>query len=249
MADKIHKENRYGLLGRDISYSFSEGYFTQKFKDLKLPDYSYENFDLQNISEIPKLLKENKLKGLNVTIPYKEAVLDYLTEIDSEAKQIGAVNTLQFSTKGIKGYNTDVYGFEASLVPFLKPHHKKALVLGTGGASKAICYVLNKLQIEFKIVSRSPSTNQISYTKLTEGIILEHLIIINCTPVGTYPKVDNKPNIPYHQCSKNHLFYDLIYNPPETAFLAKGREAGAQIVNGRHMLELQAEKSWEIWNR
>ena len=241
--------NRYGLIGKNISYSFSKGYFTQKFLDSNLLDCSYDNFDLQNIEQFTKLLQETKnLKGINVTIPYKEEILPYLTEIDEKAKRIGAVNTIKFNSNGLKGYNTDVYGFKKSLVPLLKEHHKKALILGTGGASKAVAYVLRELGIPYLFVSRVPEENHISYQALTKNLLEEYTIIVNCTPLGTYPNVEVKPEIPYNYINKNHLLYDLIYNPEKTAFLKKGEEQGATIVNGLKMLQLQAEKAWDIWN-
>ncbi len=241
--------NRYGLIGKNISYSFSKGYFTKKFLDSNLLDCSYDNFDLQNIEQFTKLLQETKnLKGINVTIPYKEEILPFLTELDEEAKRIGAVNTIKFSNNGLKGYNTDVYGFKKSLVPLLKEHHNKALILGTGGASKAVAYVFGQLGIPYLFVSRVPKENQISYQALTKSMLEKYTIIVNCTPLGTYPNIEVKPEIPYHFINNSHLLYDLIYNPEKTAFLKNGEEQGATIVNGLEMLKLQAEKAWTIWN-
>lgn len=242
------KENKYGLLGKDISYSFSRGYFTEKFKDLDLTDHIYENYDIPEIAAFETVLVQNNLKGLNVTIPYKEQVIPYLSELDPEAKQIGAVNTIQFKKTGLKGYNTDAHGFRKSLEPFLQPHHTKALILGTGGASKAIRYVLQDLGIAHSYVSRRKESNRLTYQELDKEIIHSHTIIINCTPVGTHPNVDDKPDIPYHFLSKKHLLFDLIYNPEKTAFLAAGEAEGTVICNGLKMLQLQAEKAWEIWN-
>ncbi|AWX43350.1 Shikimate dehydrogenase [Flagellimonas maritima] len=242
------KENRYGLLGKNISYSFSQGYFVQKFKDLKLENHSYENFDIPHISELKKLLNQNDLKGLNVTIPYKEQVIPHLNDLDSTARKIGAVNTIKFTSKGLKGYNTDFYGFKKSIEPYLKKHHNKALILGTGGASKAIRYVLEELGIAHSYVSRTKMKNQFLYSELNEDIVKNHRIIINCTPLGTYPKIDEKPSIPYTDITGQHLLFDLIYNPKKTAFLREGEAKGAEICNGLKMLELQAEKAWEIWN-
>ncbi|MFN3136752.1 MAG: shikimate dehydrogenase family protein [Allomuricauda sp.] len=241
--------NRYGLLGRNISYSFSQGYFTQKFKDLGLQDHSYENFDIQQIDDIKKVLAQKNVKGLNVTIPYKQEVLPYLDELDPKAAQIGAVNTIQFTGKGLKGFNTDAFGFRTSLEPFLKAHHTKALILGTGGASKAVRFVLNELGIESTYVSRSNKEGQYTYDDLNGDIIRENTLIINCTPLGTYPKTEDKPDIPYEFIGTDHLLYDLIYNPEKTSFLAAGEARGAQISNGLNMLEQQAEKAWEIWNQ
>jgi len=248
--EKTEKERfKFGLVGRSISYSFSRGYFGEKFKNLKLTGHSYENFDLDTIEEFSELLTSTShLKGLNVTIPYKEEVIHYLDAIDESAKEIGAVNTIKITNKVLKGYNTDTYGFQMSLQPFLKSYHKKALILGTGGASKAVAYVLKKLQIEFKFVSRSVKNNGLTYDNLNNDIIKAHTLIINCSPVGTYPDIDKKPKIPYSGISKKHLLYDLIYNPEKTAFLRAGEKHGAETCNGLRMLELQAEKAWEIWN-
>jgi shikimate dehydrogenase len=245
------RQHRFGLVGKDISYSFSEQYFTKKFERLNLEDHTYQNFDISSSENFPDIIaKEENLKGLNVTIPYKEEVLDYLHVIDGEAKKIGAVNTIKIlENNRLKGFNTDVYGFETSLTPLLKKHHSKALILGTGGASKAVNYVLNKLDIEVLFVSRNPkSENEISYNDLTESILKSYTVIVNCTPIGTHPAVDECPNIPYKYITSNHLLFDLIYNPSRTLFLKKGMEKNAQVSNGFKMLELQAEKSWEIWN-
>lgn len=239
--------NRYGLLGRNISYSFSQGYFTKKFEDLGLEDHSYENFDIQNMDGFKNVLAQDNLKGLNVTIPYKQDVIPFLDELDEKAAKIGAVNTIQFSEKGIKGFNTDAYGFQKSLEPFLKPHHKNALVLGTGGASKAVRFVLDELGIANTYVSRSKKEGQYTYEELDKTIIAENTLIINCTPLGTYPNVDDKPALPYQYIGPDHLLYDLIYNPKKTSFLAMGEANGATICNGLKMLEQQAEKAWEIW--
>ncbi len=240
--------NRYGLLGKNIAYSFSQGYFTQKFKHLGLPDHSYENFDLQNIKELEGVLAQDHLKGLNVTIPYKQEVIPYLDELDSTAEQIGAVNTIQFTEHGLKGFNTDAYGFQKSLEPHLKPHHKNALVLGTGGASKAIRFVLDQMGIANTYVSRRKKEGQYTYEELDKDIIEKNTLIINCTPLGTFPNVKDKPALPYQYIGSEHLLYDLTYNPEKTAFLATGEANGASICNGSKMLEYQAEKSWEIWN-
>ena len=243
--------HRFGLVGKDISYSFSQQYFSKKFETLKLNDHSYQNFDISTIDDFSNsIANAENLKGLNVTIPYKEEVLTYLDEIDDEAKKIGAVNTIKILDKNkLKGFNTDVFGFEESLKPLLKKIHNKALILGTGGASKAVKYVLNKLGIEVLFVSRNPkSENEISYNELTESIVTSYTVIVNCTPIGTHPAIDECPKIPYEYLTPNHLLYDLIYNPSRTLFLKKGEEKCAQVSNGFKMLELQAEKSWEIWN-
>lgn len=248
--EKTEKElHKFGLLGRNISYSFSRGYFAKKFDKLGLDNYSYVNFDISSIDEFKNLISSTQnLRGLNVTIPYKQEVIPFLDELDSAAAKIGAVNTIKIDGKNLKGYNTDAHGFYESLEPLLKEHHKKALVLGTGGASKAIIYVLNNLGIVSTLVSRSSILNGLTYDQLTQNVIENSLLIINCTPLGTFPETDKKPNIPYQYIGQNHLFFDLIYNPEKTTFLRMGEERGATISNGYKMLEFQAEKAWEIWN-
>lgn len=245
------KDKLFGLLGKNISYSFSRGYFTEKFDKLQLENHKYQNFDIPFIEKFPEIINnQNNIQGMNVTIPYKQEVIPYLNELDETAKEIGAVNVIHVQQDNfLKGYNTDAFGFENSIKPLLKNYHKKALILGTGGASKAIAYILKKNNIEFKFVSRNPSTtNQISYSAIDESIMSEYLIVINCTPLGTSPRTELCPDIPYHLITKNHLLYDLIYNPEVTTFLSKGKENGAVIKNGLEMLELQAEESWRIWN-
>jgi shikimate dehydrogenase len=247
------KKKLFGLLGKDISYSFSKGYFSNKFEKEKLENHEYVNFDLQDFVDFPSTIDQVKedLCGMNVTIPYKEDVFNYLGKVDKVARKIGAVNTIKITKKGnLKGYNTDVYGFENSIKPFLKQQHKRALILGTGGASKAVAYSLKKLGIKYKFVSRKPEKmKEISYSDLSKEVISKHCVIINCSPVGTSPNIEESPNIPYQFLSEKHLLFDLIYNPKETTFLSKGKEKGAAIKNGLEMLELQAEKSWEIWKR
>ena len=246
-----HMRN-YGLIGKDISYSFSQNYFSIKFKDEDITDAKYQNFDIQNINKFKEnILTTKGLSGLNVTIPYKESIIPFLDALDKKAKKIGAVNTIKFTKKGrLKGYNTDIYGFKKSIKPHIKKHHKKALILGTGGASKAIAYVLKQLNIQFHFVSRQQS-KAVSYTydTLTETIINDHQIIINCSPVGTFPNVNEAPNIPYGGLSKKHVLFDLIYNPSQTVFLKHGKNRGATTINGYDMLVFQAEKSWKIWNK
>lgn len=242
---------KFGLLGRHISYSFSKAHFTKKFENEGLP-FTYENFDIDTISEFPSILKNNPdLLGLNVTIPYKEQIIPFLDNLDIKAKDIGAVNTISISKSGkLTGYNTDCYGFKKSIIPFLKPHHKNALILGTGGASKAVAYTLKELNINYEYVSRTSSgLAKFTYSDLTESIINLYTVIINCTPVGTHPNMNDCPNIPYNGISKDHLLYDLIYNPLQTKFLAEGESKGAKTCNGLKMLEFQAEKAWEIWNQ
>lgn len=243
--------NKLGLIGKNISYSFSNSYFKQKFEDLNITDTTYQNFDIQDISEFNSILKNNPdVRGLNVTIPYKEQVIPLLDKLNSRAQKIGAVNTIKVTRKGkLVGYNTDYYGFKKSLEPHLLSFHDKALILGTGGASKAVAYALKKLKIEFKYVSRSPKNeNTISYDMLDTALISTHKILINCSPVGTFPNIKDCPNIPYDGITSDHILYDLIYNPEETTFLRQGRERQATTINGLNMLILQAEKAWEIWN-
>lgn len=243
----------FGLLGKNISYSFSKNYFSKKFINLKLNHHKYVNFDIEDIQNFPEIVSEYKtsLKGCNVTIPFKESVFTYLDEVDATASEIGAVNTIKVTNKGrLVGYNTDVFGFENSLSPLLKTHHTKALILGTGGASKAVSYVFEKLNIEYYKVSRNPNdSKQISYRDITFDLLNKYTIIVNCSPLGTFPNINEKPNIPYQFLTHNHLLYDLIYNPVETAFLIEGKKRGTQVKNGLEMLELQAEESWKIWNK
>ena len=244
------KQHRFGLVGKNISYSFSKGYFTQLFEKQGLTDHSYENFDIQKIADFALILKDNKdIAGLNVTIPYKEVILPYLDKVDEQAASIGAVNTIKITESGLIGYNTDSYGFEQSLVGHLKEGHKKALILGTGGASKAVAYTLNSLDIPFMFVSRNPEEGQLSYTDLDAALMASHTVIINCTPLGTYPNILEKPNIPYELLTSEHLLFDLIYNPEKSAFLLAGENRGASICNGLAMLELQADRAWAIWQQ
>ena len=243
--------NKLGLLGKNISYSFSKTYFKNKFENENITNTTYENFDIENINLFPSIIKHTKnLKGLNVTIPYKEEVIPFLDKVNKKAKVIGAVNTIKITKKGkLIGYNTDCYGFKKSLKPHLKAHHKKALILGTGGASKAIAYSLKKLGISYKYVSRNLSKNvAFTYDTLSDNDIKKHQIIINCTPLGTFPNVNDCPNIPYRAINKNHILFDLIYNPEETKFLNLGKQNQATTINGLNMLKLQAEKAWSIWN-
>jgi len=247
---KTVQNKQYGLVGKNISYSFSQKHFTEKFNKEKLHNCSYINFDIKAITDFSGIFDSNsEIKGLNVTIPYKESVFPYLDKINSKAKRIGAVNTIRITKKGkLKGYNTDEYGFRKALLPYLKKHHKKALILGTGGASKAVSFALKKLQIQYQFVSRN-TDGVYNYSSLTASIIEEHQLIINCTPLGTSPNTDYYPDIPYNAITDKHLLFDLIYNPEVTTFLKKGREQGATITNGLKMLELQAERAWEIWNK
>ena len=237
----------FGLIGKNIDYSFSRSYFREKFETNKL-DCSYKNFDLETIDSFIELKKNCKVfSGFNVTIPYKEVILPYLDYIDEEAKRIGAINTIK--NNKLIGYNTDHYGFKESLVKYLKPHHKTALILGTGGASKAVAFALRELGIKFEYVSRTKSPEiKHTYNTLTSTEIEANKLIINCTPLGTFPKLEKCPEISYDQLDKYHLLFDLIYNPAQTKFLKNGKLRGAKTINGLEMLINQAEKSWEIWN-
>lgn len=245
-------EKRFGLLGKNISYSFSRKYFTEKFDSLALDQYEYVNYDLDKIEDFNKeVLKDvSFLGGLNVTIPYKQDVMRYLDEIDDEAKSIGAVNTIKLlDNNRLKGYNTDAYGFESALKSCWTGHERGALILGTGGASKAIAHVFKKLGISFLFVSRAKTSEQtINYQEVSKEILEKHQMIVNCSPLGTFPDVDLKPNLPYEFLTDRHLLFDLIYNPKRTAFLKMGEKAGAIISNGEDMLKHQADRSWEIWN-
>ncbi len=249
MVRADNKKNRYGLVGKNIAYSFSRSYFTNKFQTLGLTDHVYENFDLEDIDQFPSLLLSHKdLCGLNVTIPYKEVIIPYLDEIDPKAAAIGAVNTIQFTARGLSGHNTDVFGFKKAISGMLQPGDKKALILGTGGASKAVAYVLGEMNIEYRFVSRTPGDRQLSYQDLGPEHLPTHTLVINCTPLGTFPNLSQKPPLPYHHISDRHFLFDLIYNPAETLFLKEGLQRGARVLNGQRMLEFQAEKAWEIWN-
>lgn len=244
----------FGLIGYPLSHSFSQKYFTDKFKTKNIPDCQYRNFEIPDIAEFPILIKNNSdLKGLNVTIPYKQQIIQFLNEIDEEAKKIGAVNTIkiikQRNSTILKGFNTDEFGFQKSLEPLLQPHHIKGLILGTGGASKAVAHVLEKKGIKYLYVSRNPKAdNHIGYNDLDESIINTHTIIINSSPLGTYPNIETCPPIPYQLLNDRHLLYDLVYNPTETTFMKNGNQQGAVTKNGYEMLVGQAERAWKIWN-
>jgi len=243
-------KHQFGLVGKNISYSFSKGFFNEKFQNLNLLlDYSYENLDFQTIEQFPEYIKQNpSISGLNVTIPYKEAIIPYLDKLSKKAIEIGAVNTIKITKSGkLKGFNTDYLGFKKSLEPLLNTSHKKALILGTGGASKAIVYALKQLGISSLFVSRNAIGDAIGYNQINEKTFEEFHIIINCTPIGTFPNTNSCPEIPYKYFTYNHIAFDLIYNPAETMFLKKAKDQGAIIKNGFEMLTIQAEKSWNIW--
>jgi len=243
----------WGLIGYPLGHSFSRKFFTDKFARENL-DEQYLNFELEHISLLPSVIGEHPdLAGLNVTIPYKEQVIAFCDRLDPVATETGAVNTIRISRQNklllLEGYNTDVHGFSESLSPLLKPGMKSALILGTGGAAKAVKYALDKLGINWLQISRNPSPGKaIRYEQITPSLMKDYLLIINTTPLGTFPDTGSFPDIPYEWLTPYHLLYDLVYNPPETLFLQKGRERGAMTKNGLEMLELQALKSYEIWN-
>ena len=244
--------DKYGLIGYPLGHSFSIGYFNEKFQN-ECIDATYENFEIPSIENLTEILDSNpELKGLNVTIPYKEKVISYLDSISPEARAIGAVNVIKVTHKGnkteLKGYNSDVIGFTQSIEPLLERYHKKALVLGTGGASKAIIFSLKSLGIETLTVSRFERWGCVRYEDITPEMIKEYNVIVNCTPCGMYPQTDDCPNLPYEAMDSHTLLYDLIYNPDETLFLKKGKAQGATVKNGLEMLLLQAFASWNFWN-
>ncbi len=245
--------DKYGLIGYPLGHSFSISYFNQKFQDENI-DAVYENYEIPSIDELPEVLSSNpELKGINVTIPYKEKVLPFLDSISPEARAIGAVNVIRVSHKGnktiLKGYNSDVIGFTKSIEPMLdKKLHQKALILGTGGASKAIDYGLRNLGLETVFVSRYERPGTIQYKNITPEVVKEYNVIINCTPLGMYPKTEVCPELPYEAMDSHTILYDLIYNPDETLFMKRGAEYGANVKNGLEMLLLQAFSSWEFWH-
>ena len=243
------EKHRFGLIGKNIEYSFSKTYFAEKFQNLELEGYSYENFDINDINEFPDIIKKNPhLKGLNITIPYKESVIPFLDKLSKKAAAIGAVNTIKFTKDGkLKGCNTDYYGFKKSLKHLLQPHHTNALILGTGGAAKAVAFALEELNIHYTFVSREAAGNTIDYNRINATSFDNFQIIINCTPLGTHPNIKNSPDIPYQYFTPKHIAYDLIYNPEMTVFLKKAQSRGAVVKNGLEMLMLQADKAWKIW--
>lgn len=245
---------KYGLIGFPLGHSFSRNYFNNKFADEKI-DAEYVNFEIPSIQDFRRVIEENpNIYGLNVTIPYKQQVIPYLDELNADAEEIGAVNVIKFIREAgqklkLVGYNSDVVGFMGSIKPLLKPHHRKALILGTGGASKAIVYGLRKLGISSVFVSRTKKEGMLTYDELTPEIVQEFTVIINCTPVGMFPHTDTCPALPYECLTEKHLLFDLIYNPEETLFMKKGAAQGAITKNGLEMLLLQAIGAWSIWNK
>lgn len=242
----MEKTVKFGIIGRNISYSFSKKYFSEKFKKLFLNHYSYEIFDLQEIDQVEDIFKTPNLHGLNVTIPYKEKIIPFLDELNDEAQKIGAVNCISIKDGIKKGYNTDAFGFQKTLELHKKDFHQSALVLGDGGAAKAVKYIFEKLNIPYKTVARNSA--ELHFENLTKEVVENHHIIVQCTPVGTFPNIDEHIPFPFDGIGKNHLIIDLIYNPEYTAFIKKSMEKGAKTANGYFMLEQQAEKAWEIWN-
>lgn len=247
-------KNIYGLVGLHLVHSFSENFFNQKFESEEI-NAKYVNFEIPHIDDFKRIIENNSnLNGLNVTIPYKEQIIPFLDEIDSTAKEIGAINVIKFITNHngvtkLKGYNTDVIGFYKSIKPLLKPIHTHALILGTGGAAKAIAHGLKTIGLKFKFVSRTPNNEVLSYKELTPIVMDKYKVIINTTPLGMYPNINSCPNIPYESVSTDHICYDLTYNPDITLFLKNSKEQGATIKNGLEMLILQAEAAWEIWQQ
>lgn len=247
----IEKPLHFGLIGENLAHSFSEKYFAKKFESMNLSEHTYKNFEFQNESELAMFLLDDvfKLNGFNVTIPYKESIIPYLDELHETAISVNAVNTVKIIGDKLKGYNTDIYGFLKAFESLIKTSYKKAIILGTGGASKSVAFALESKGISVSFVSRSSINKEMfSYKELTQEVIETHQIIINCTPVGTFPNINDYPDIPYKFINANHLVLDLIYNPAQTSFLKKAEEKGAQTNNGLQMLEFQAEKAWEIWN-
>lgn len=244
--------DKYGIIGYPLGHSFSPGFFNEKFINEGI-DAVYERYELSQIDLLPEIIASNpELCGLNVTIPYKQQIMQYLDELSEEAREIGAVNVVKVTHNGknvhLKGFNSDVIGFSRSIEPLLEKHHKKALILGTGGAAQAIDYGLRQLGLETIKVSRYERPDTIQYDKITPDVIKEYKVIINCTPIGMYPNTEECPNLPYEAMDSQHLLYDLIYNPDTTLFMKKGMERGAVVKNGLEMLLLQAYASWEFWH-
>ncbi len=240
----------FGLIGKTLTHSFSKQYFSDKFEREGL-DHTYELFPLEKIEDYLRLIKQHaNLSGLNVTIPYKESIIPFLDSLSPEAEKANAVNTILFRDGKSTGYNTDIYGFRNSIKPFLEPHHQRALILGTGGASKAVSYVFDDLGIDYYFVSRNKGNRLkcFSYDELNAYVMKSFPLIVNTTPVGMYPDVHSSPPVPYEHLTTSHFLYDLVYNPAETLFLKNGRSKGARTMNGLDMLKLQAERAWQLWN-
>ena len=236
-------KKNYGLIGTKLKHSFSKDYFERKFKSLNYKNHSYKNFEINNLNSLRELISKNNLSGLNVTIPFKEQILNYVDDLDDSAEKIGSINTIKVNKNKITGFNTDADGFEKSFKPLIE-NRNGAIILGNGGASKAVQYVLTKNKINFKVISRS---GEIKYENLSNLDIVKNLILINATPLGMYPDVHSFPKIPYNLLSEKHLVYDLVYNPKETVFLQKARKQKCKVTNGYQMLLNQADLSWKIW--
>ena len=239
---------QYGLVGKTLDHSFSKSYFENKFITEHIQNASYSNFPLESIEEFKSLIKKKTFSGLNITIPYKTSIIPFLDELSEESKSIGAVNTIHFKNDKLIGYNTDYIGFLNAIKPFLKNTIEQALILGTGGASKAVVFALKKIGIQCLCVSRLPNEQQLNYDQLDDLVLKHHLLIVNTTPLGTSPNINECPNIPYQYITEKHLLVDLVYNPEETLFLKNGRENLANILNGKSVLIHQAEEAWKIWN-
>ncbi len=252
MAESNPRERIFGLIGYPVSHSFSKRYFTEKFAREGLSDCRYELFPLPSIAAFPELIAGTpSLRGLNVTLPHKETVIPHLDRLDPAAAAVGAVNTIRISPAGCEGFNTDVIGFERSLLRWLDENRARpsaALVLGTGGAAKAVGYVLQKLGVAYRLVSRKPGPDRLTYDQVDSAVLAEHHLIVNTTPLGMAPQTGARPDLPYEQLSPEHLLYDLVYNPEKTLFLSEGEKRKSRTINGLEMLHLQAEAAWKIWN-
>ena len=240
--------DQYGIIGYPLGHSFSRGFFTEKFQKEHI-DAEYLNFEIPDVSALPDILHRHpRLRGLNVTLPHKTAVIPLLDEMSHEAREIGAVNVIRIRDGRLKGFNSDIIGFMDSLRPLLQPHHRRALVLGTGGASRAVCVGLRHLGLEWTYVSRQPQQGMLTYADLTPSLLQQVPVIVNCTPVGMFPHTDQCPPLPYQALTDRHLLYDLVYNPLQTTFLRQGMHQGSTTKNGLEMLHLQAHASWHFWN-
>ena len=246
---RVKSEKRFGLIGKRLDYSFSKNYFSRKFEKENI-NASYENLEVENLNNLKKIIGENKVSGFNVTIPFKEKIIPLLDSMGNSAQEIGAVNCVEITAdKKWVGHNTDIIGFKKSLENFIENERPIALIFGTGGASQAVQYVFKKLDISFQLVSRKKNSDFISYNSLTKDLIAKHRLLINTTPLGTYPNIEDCIDIPYEYITKNNFCFDLVYNPEKTEFLRRSQKQGAKIQNGAEMLEIQAEESWEIWTK